>query len=481
VDPTDIARWQFAITTVYHFLFVPITIGLSAIVAGYETAWLRTGHERWLRLTKFFGKLFLINFAIGVVTGIVQEFQFGMNWSDYSRFVGDVFGAPLAVEGLLAFFLESTFLGLWIFGWDRLPGKVHVACIWLVHIGTLFSAYFILAANSWMQHPVGYEYNPDTGRAEMHDFAAVLFNKVQLVTFPHVVFSAYMTGAAFVVGIAFWHLVRRATSEEDLDLYRKAVRTGAALLLAAGLGVAISGDAQGKVMTEVQPMKMAAAEGLYETETSADFSLLTIGSLNGSEEKFSIKIPGLLSFLGTGSTSGEVKGINDLRAEYEQKYGQDPGATYYSPGDYTPVIPITYWTFRIMIGLGLLAALVAGWILWGTRKGAIPRGRLMLWAAVALPFMPLFANSFGWIFTELGRQPWTVFGLMTTARAVSPGVSAGEMLTSLIVLTLLYGVLAVIEVRLMITYIARGADQLPEPPSPDDPDASTDKPLAFAY
>ena len=482
MDPTDIARWQFAITTVYHFLFVPITIGLSAIIAGYETAWLRTGHERWLRLTKFFGKLFLINFAIGVVTGIVQEFQFGMNWSDYSRFVGDVFGAPLAVEGLLAFFLESTFLGLWIFGWDRLPPKLHAACIWLVHIGTLFSAYFILAANSFMQHPVGYDYNPDTGRAEMNDFAAVLFNKVQLVTFPHVVLAAYMTGAAFVVGISFWHLTRRATSASDVDLHRKAVRTGAALLLATGLGVAISGDAQGKVMTDVQPMKMAAAEGLYDTEASADFSLLTIGTLDGSRETFSIKIPGLLSFLGTGHTDGTVEGINQLREQYQEEYGQDPGATYYSPGDYTPIIPVTYWTFRIMIGLGLLGALVAGWVLLATRRGRVPRGRLLLWSAVALPFLPLFANSFGWIFTELGRQPWSVFGLMTTAQSVSPGVGAGQMLTSLIVLTLLYGVLAVVEVRLLFTYIARGADELPAPPAdPDDPDAGADRPLAFAY
>jgi cytochrome d ubiquinol oxidase subunit I len=477
VDPTDIARWQFAITTVYHFLFVPITIGLSAIVAGYETAWLRTGHERWLRLTKFFGKLFLINFAIGVVTGIVQEFQFGMNWSDYSRFVGDIFGAPLAIEGLLAFFLESTFLGLWIFGWDRLHPKLHVACIWLVHIGTLFSAYFILAANSWMQHPVGYEYNPDTGRAEMHDFAAVLFNKVQLVTFPHVILAACMTGAAFVVGIAFWHL-RRATEPGEADLYRRAVRTSAALLLAAGLGVAISGDTQGKIMTDVQPMKMAAAEGLYETESSADFSLLTIGTLDGSQEKFSIKIPGLLSFLATGHTDGTVQGINELREQYRQEYGQDPGATYYSPGDYTPVIPITYWTFRIMIGLGLLGAAIAAWILLATRRGRTPQGKLLYWCAVALPFLPLFANSFGWIFTELGRQPWSVFGLMTTARSVSPGVGAGQMLTSLTVLTLLYGVLAVIEVRLLLTYIRRGADPFEPPPTGD---AGADKPLAFAY
>jgi cytochrome d ubiquinol oxidase subunit I len=478
VDPTDIARWQFAIVTVYHFLFVPITIGLSALVAGYQTAWLRTGHQHWLRLTKFFGKLFLINFAIGVVTGIVQEFQFGMNWSDYSRFVGDIFGAPLAVEGLAAFFLESTFLGLWIFGWERLPAKVHLACIWVVHIGTVLSAYFILAANSWMQHPVGYEYNPDTGRAEMNDFAAVLFNKVQLVTFPHVVLAAYMTGAAFVVGIGFWHLTRTATAEEDVPLYRRAVRSGAVVLLVAGLGVAISGDVQGKVMTDVQPMKMAAAEALYETETPAAFSILTIGTLDGSEEKFSIKIPRLLSFLATGSFDGTVQGINPLREEYQKTYGQDPSQAYYSPGDYTPVIPLTYWTFRLMIGLGLLAATVAAWILVATRRGRIPQRRLLFWSAMLLPFMPLFANSFGWIFTEVGRQPWVVFGLMTTVNGVSPGVSTAQVLTSLIVLTLLYGALAVIEVRLLLIYIRRGADKV-EPPTTGEPDA--DRPLAFAY
>src|SRR4051812_19153102 len=279
MDVTDIARWQFGIITVYHFLFVPITIGTSAIIAVFQTTWVRTGREEYLRLTKFFGKLFLINFAIGVVTGIVQEFQFGMNWSDYSRFVGDIFGAPLAIEGLLAFFLESTFLGLWIFGWGKLPKNLHAATIWAVHIGTLFSAYFILAANSWMQHPVGYKYNPTTGRAELTDFWAVMFNKVQLVTFPHVVFSAYMTGAAFVLGVAAYLYLRErrtaldASGTADTPMYLKAVRIGAAITLFAGLGVAISGDIQGKIMTEVQPMKMASAEALYDTESSAPFSI----------------------------------------------------------------------------------------------------------------------------------------------------------------------------------------------------------------
>ena len=480
LDPLILARWQFGLTTLYHFIFVPLTIGMGLVVALFQTAWYRTGHVRWLQLTRFFGQIFLINFAMGVVTGIVQEFQFGMNWSDYSRFVGDVFGAPLAFEGLLAFFLESTFLGLWIFGWDRLSPKLHAACIWMVHIGTLFSAYFILAANSWMQHPVGYRYNPRSGRAELTDFFAVLLNKVQLVTFPHVVLSAYMTGAAFVVGVSFWQLVKRARTDGDRQMYRKALRTGAVVVLVSGLGVAFTGDLQGKVMTEVQPMKMAAAEGLYDTETSAGFSVLTIGTLDGSKETFSIKVPGLLSFLATGHTDGQVQGINDLRAKYQQKYGADPGAAYYSAGNYTPIIALTYWSFRLMIGLGLAAAAIAAWILWATRRGRSPASRLLLWLAIALPLLPLLADSFGWIFTEMGRQPWVVFGLMTTAHGVSPSVSVTEALISLIVLTLLYLGLAIVEVRLMLTYIRAGADELP-PPAPDDDPEGTDRPMAFAY
>ena len=234
MDPLDLARLQFGATTVYHFIFVPLTIGLAPLVAIMQTIWVRTGNERWLRLTKFFGKLLLINFALGLVTGIVQEFQFGMNWSDYSRFVGDIFGAPLAIEALLAFFLESTFLGLWIFGWGRLPERLHAACMWAVHIGTLLSAYFILAANSFMQNPVGYRYNPKSGRAELTDFAAVMFNKVQLVTFPHVIAAAYMVGGAVVMGVGLWHM-RRATVGSDLPMYRSATRLGAVVTLVAGL------------------------------------------------------------------------------------------------------------------------------------------------------------------------------------------------------------------------------------------------------
>ncbi len=479
MDALDLARWQFGIITVYHFLFVPITIGLSALVAVCETLWVRREHEHWLRLTKFFGKLFLVNFALGVATGIVQEFQFGMNWSDYSRFVGDIFGAPLAIEGLLAFFLESTFLGLWIFGWDRLPRAVHAGCIWVVHVGTLLSAYFILAANSWMQHPVGYSYNPRTGRAELNDFAAVLFNKVQLVTFPHTVLAAYLTGAAFMLGVSLWLTVRRTTPVEDRAMYRKAIRLSSVVLLVAGLGVAVSGDVSGKVMTEVQPMKMAAAEALYHSEKPAAFSILTIGSLDGSQEKWSVKLPGVLSFLATGTWDGRVEGIDELRAQYAQTYGADPGTAYYSAG-------------RLHAGdPGDLLELPADDRARPRRRRArrpravadaarrVPVARGWAWVAIALPLLPLGANSFGWLFTEMGRQPWSVFGLMTTASSVSPGVGAGEVLTSLVTLTLLYGVLAVVEIGLTLKIVRAGAD--PAPVAPTDEGDPRDRPLAYAY
>jgi cytochrome d ubiquinol oxidase subunit I len=484
----DIARWQFGITTVYHFFFVPLTIGLTLLVAVMETLWLRTRNPDWLRLTKFFGKLMLINFAIGVVTGIVQEFQFGMNWSDYSRFVGDVFGAPLAVEALLAFFLESTFLGLWIFGWDKLPRGLHAGCMWIVHVGTLVSSWFILSANSWMQHPVGYKYNPDTGRAELTDFAAVMFNKVQIVTFPHVILAAYMTAAAFVLGVSAWLYVSKVstgstTGDGDRAMYRMSIRLGAWVVLVCGLGVAITGDFQGKVMTEVQPMKMAAAEALYDTEAPADFSILTIGTPDGTSEKFSIKIPHLLSFLATGTWDGKVEGINDLRAQYQEKYGQDPGARYYDPsGNYTPIIPVTYWSFRYMIGLGMAGAFFAVLILFLTRRGRAPTSKWFGRMVVATPLLVLLANSAGWIFTEMGRQPWVVFGLMTTTNGDSPGVSPTEAWISLVTLTLLYGGLAVIEVGLILRTIKKGADSFEEPPNPTlGGSGDDDRPLAFAY
>ncbi len=466
MDATELARWQFGITTVYHFLFVPLTIGLSFLVAGLQTAWVRTGNEKWLRLTKLFGKLFLINFAMGVVTGIVQEFQFGMNWSTYSRFVGDIFGAPLAIEALLAFFLESTFLGLWIFGWDRLPKRLHLACIWIAAVGTVLSAYFILAANSWMQNPVGFTYNAAKGRAELTDFGAVLTNKVALVTFPHTVAGAFLAAGGLMAAVGLWHLIRRPGA--DTGDYRAAVKLGAWATIVAMGALLISGDIQGKIMTEVQPMKMAAAEALYETEQPAPFSVLTIGTLDGSKPVYQIDIPGLLSFLGTGSFDGEVKGINDLQAEYVSLYGQ---------GDYRPIIPVTYWTFRLMIGFGILTALIAAWALWSMRRGRAPASKWLLRATIALPLLPLAGNATGWIFTEMGRQPWIVFSQMLTANAASPSVGAGDVVTSLAVFTLLYGVLAVVEVGLLLRFARAGVPDV----SPAEPAADDDRPLAFAY
>ena len=466
MDALDLARWQFGITTVYHFLFVPITIGLGPLVAVMQTAWVRTGDERWLRATKFFGKIFLINFAMGVVTGIVQEFQFGMSWSDYSRFVGDVFGAPLAIEGLLAFFLESTFLGLWIFGWDLLPRGVHLATIWLASIGSILSAWFILAANSFMQHPTGYTMNPTSGRAELTDIVPVLTQDTTMVALTHTLTACLLTAGALVLGVSLWLTLRGRA----VDVMRKTMTIGVIATLVGGLGVVYTGDQQAKVMFAQQPMKMAAAEGLYESTSRAPFSLFTAGTLDGSAPVWSVDVPGLLSFLATGDINAEVPGINELNAQYQAKYG---------PGDYRPSIPVAFWSFRLMIGLGMLAVALALLVAWRMRRGRLPRSRWLVLTAVALPLLPLAANSFGWLFTETGRQPWIVFGLMQTADGVSPTTTTGAALTSLVTLTLVYAVLAVVEVGLLLRTIRIG----PPAPAPDqnDSDVGGDRPLTFSY
>jgi cytochrome d ubiquinol oxidase subunit I len=350
--------------------------------------------------------------------------------------------------------------------------------MWLVAIGTMLSAYFILAANSWMQNPVGFKYNPATDRAELTDFVAVLTNKVQMVTFPHTITSAWMVGGAFVMAVGLWHL-RKPDVGKNARMYRKATRIGAWFTLVSALGVVVTGDFQGKVMTEVQPMKMAAAEALYNSEAgNAPFSLFTVGSLDGTQEEFSVKVPGLLSFLATGSFDGPVEGINEIKAAYEKQYGADATSRTFSES-YTPTIPLTYWSFRIMIGLGMLGALVAIAVLWSTRRDRIPQHRLWVAVVLATPLLPVFANSFGWIFTEAGRQPWAVFGVMTTTSGVSPNVSAGEVWTSLLTLTLLYAALAVIEVKLLLRFIVEGAPEFEEPVDPADRDENA--PLVFAY
>jgi cytochrome d ubiquinol oxidase subunit I len=476
MDALDLARWQFGIVTVYHFLSVPLTIGLSFLVALMQTAWYRTGHAKYLGMTKFWGKLFLINFAMGVVTGIVQEFQFGMNWSEYSRFVGDVFGAPLAIEGLIAFFLEATFIGLWIFGWDRLPKLAHLISIWLVAISTNLSAFFILAANSWMQHPVGFEINPERGRAELTSLLAVLNNSTNQVAYPHVATASFLTAAGFIIGISAWHLYRK----QHTEVMRESMKMGFVVALIFGVGVAVTGDLQAKVMTEQQPMKMAAAEAIWDTQAPASFSIFTVGTPDGQSELFSVRVPYLLSFMATGDPNGEVEGINDVQRASEERFG---------PGDYRPVIPVTYWSFRYMIGFGLVTSALALVGLFMMRGGRNPAEKKWFYS-VALWSIPLpyLANSFGWLFTEMGRQPWVVYSQMFTRDGVSPLVGPGLVWTSMIVLSLLYLALAVVEVALIVRYAKAGPPAAsPEPAArSDDDDRSGDdepaeRPLSFAY
>ncbi|MBW8736587.1 MAG: cytochrome ubiquinol oxidase subunit I [Streptomyces turgidiscabies] len=496
--PETLARWQFGITTVYHFLFVPLTISLAALTAGLQTAWVRTEKEKYLRATKFWGKLFLINIAMGVVTGIVQEFQFGMNWSDYSRFVGDVFGAPLAFEALIAFFFESTFIGLWIFGWDKLPKKVHLACVWMVSIGTILSAYFILAANSWMQHPVGYRINEQKGRAELTDFWLVLTQNTALTQVFHTLTAAFLTGGAFMVGIAAFHLMRG----KHIEVMKTSLRLGLVTVVIGGLLTAVSGDFLGKVMFKQQPMKMAAAEALWDGESPAPFSVFAYGDVDAGHNKVAVEIPGLLSFLANDDFSSYVPGINDVNKAEQKKFG---------PGDYRPNIPVAYWGFRWMIGFGMTSFAIGLAGLWLTRKkfmlpqhlrvgdDEVPRLSLLPGKALGPKFtkwywriavltlgFPLIASSWGWIFTEMGRQPWVVYGIFQTRDAVSPGVSQWEILTSMIVFTALYAILAVIEVKLLVKYVKAGPPELTEadlnPPTKiggDPQDA--DKPMAFSY
>jgi len=524
VDPLEIARWQFGITTVYHFVMVPLTLGLGPLVAIMQTMWVRTGEERYLRMTKFWGKLYLINFIVGVATGLVQEFQFGMAWSEYARFVGDVFGAPLAMEGLLAFFFESTFLGLWIFGWNRLPKKIHLATLWIAVAGSIVSAFFIIVANSWMQHPVGVELV--NGRPVLTDIWAVLTNNTALTAYSHTLMGALAVGAAFLVGISWYQLWQRRRdgidtvdalgrvivgSRDDLpgrdkidhSVWIRSLRIGAVVAIVGFGGVALTGDLQAKLMFEQQPLKMAAAEAACTDGTS--FSVLSIGNLGAQDCKDVvgiIEIPGLLSFLAHGDFTTEIKGVNTLIPEYQAQYGTNlPDDPLYGDRtgqaiNYLPIMEVTYWGFRLMIGFGILAAGVAVLALWFTRKGTVPRSRLMMWVALASMAAPFAANIAGWVFTEMGRQPFVVAPnptpggvdgvFMFTAAAVSPGVTGEEIIFSLAAFALVYGAILVVELRLLVKYVRGGvASAMPELGHPDDPDDTDpdkrDDVLAFAY
>ncbi|MHC9292863.1 cytochrome ubiquinol oxidase subunit I [Mycobacterium sp. LTG2003] len=487
MDALDVSRWQFGITTVYHFIFVPLTIGLAPLIAVMQTIWVATGNDSWYRLTRFFGKLFLINFAIGVATGIVQEFQFGMNWSEYSRFVGDIFGAPLAMEGLAAFFFESTFIGLWIFGWTRLPRLVHLACIWIVALAVNMSAFFIIAANSFMQHPVGARFNPETGRAELTSIVALFTNNTAIAAFSHAVAGSFLTAGVFVACVCAWWMVRshRIGGESPRDavtMYRPATILGCWVTLVAAVALFFTGDAQGKLMFQQQPMKMASAESLCHSETDPDFSILTVGTHNNCDSvTHLIEVPYVLPFLAEGKFSGvHLEGVKDLQEQYEQKFG---------PGDYRPNLFVTYWSFRAMIGFLAVPGLFALAALWLTRGGRIPDQRWFGWFALLTIPTPFLANSAGWVFTEMGRQPWVVVPnptgdqdiRLTVAQGVS-GHSAGMVVLSLVAFTLLYAVLAVIWFFLLRRYVVEGPlehDSEPAPPTP--PDADEVAPLSFAY
>lgn len=439
-----LARLQFGATTIFHFLFVPMSIGLVFMVALMQTVYVVKNEEIYKKMAKFWGHLFLINFAVGVVTGIIQEFQFGMNWSEYSRFVGDVFGAPLAIEALLAFFMESTFIGLWIFGWDKLSKKVHLACIWLVSLGTMLSALWILAANSFMQEPVGFVIK--NGRAEMNDFFALLKNPQLLVEFPHVVFGALATGAFFIGGVSAYKLLKK----QEIEFFTKSFNIAMIIALISGVGVAFSGHEQAKHLMESQPMKMAASEALWEDSGDpAAWTILANIDTDKKENTFELSIPYLLSYLTYEKFSGSVPGMLTLQKEYEEKYG---------PGNYIPPVKTTFWSFRVMAGAGLLMILVAALGLWLQFRETLLEKKWFLKTMVALISFPFIANSAGWIMTEIGRQPWTVFGLMTTAASISPNVSFESLLFSFIAFTVIYLILAILLVYLFVKEIKKGTE-----------------------
>ncbi|NBC83932.1 MAG: cytochrome ubiquinol oxidase subunit I [Bacteroidetes bacterium] len=444
MEVLEIARWQFGITTVYHFFFSPLTMGLAVLVAILQTLYYRTGNNDYKKLTKFFGKLFVIIFALGVVTGIVLEFQFGMAWSRYSRFVGDIFGIPLAIEALLAFFLESTFIAVWLFGWNRLPKGLHLLSIWLVAIGSNLSAIWIIIANAWMQMPVGYILN--NGRAELNDFVAVMLNEQMLVMAQHTIIAAFTTGGLFMLGISAWHILRKNQSE----IFIKSAQVALVFTMVAALLVATTGHKHAQHTVKHQPMKMAAMEGLWESEQPASFSLFAIIDQENRTSIRELRLPYLTTVLAYNNLTSEVKGMKNLQKEYKEKYGQ---------GDYLPPVAIVYWSFRFMVGLGMLFILfsIFGLVLWWRKSLKI--NRLYLRLATIIMFLPFLANSFGWIVAEMGRQPWLVHGLMLTSDGVSPNVSSNSMLMTTILFTIIYGLLAAVAVYLVHRFAKPGVPE----------------------
>ena len=439
MDPVILARWQFAVTTIYHFFFVPVTLGLSIFLAILETKYVTSGDEVYKRMVKYWGKIFLINFAIGIVTGIVQEFHFGLNWSEYARFMGDIFGAPLAIEALMAFFLESTMIGVWIFSWDKISKKAHAAVMWMVAIGSNLSALWILIANSFMQNPVGYAIR--NGRAEMTDFGAIVGNPNVWHQFPHVITAGVAISGFLIMAFSAWHLLQNKAGNRAF--FQRSFQWAATYALIGALLVGLIGHAQGQFLAKSQPLKVAAMEGHWETEQPASFSVIGIVNQEKMENTWEIKVPKFLSLMLFNDLTSEFKGLRELQEEEVAKYG---------PGDYIPPVVISYWSSRTMIGIGLLMILLSGLAFIWSRKEGIQNKAWFLKILIPAGLLPTAASIAGWLVAETGRWPWIVHGLQKIEDAVSPAVTAGNIIFSLVVFALLYGVLAVIGVSLMLKY-----------------------------
>jgi cytochrome bd ubiquinol oxidase subunit I len=435
MDVLALSRLQFAVTTMFHFIFVPLTLGLSVLTAWFETRYVQTGDETYLRMTKFWGKLFLINFALGVVTGITQEFQFGMNWAEYSRYVGDIFGAPLAIEATAAFFLESVFIGVWIFGWDKLSKKAHCTTMWLAAFGTNLSALWILIANGWMQNPVGYIIR--NGRAEMNDFLAIVTNPYAIYKFLHTVTSGYMVAGFFVMGIAAWHLLKK----NEIDFFTRSFKTAAMFSLVAGIVVAITGDFHAVEIAKTQPTKFAAMESVWETQKGAPMHLLLWpDEANERNAVATASVPGALSFLAFHDTNAEVKGLKSFPKE-----------------ERPPVLPV-YLSFRLMAILGGLMIVLSLLAVIMPRWKRFVDFKIFLYIMLAALPLPYITVQLGWLVAELGRQPWIVYGVLKTAGSNSSAVTAAQVAFSLAGFTLLYGVLGVIDIYLLIKYAKKGPE-----------------------
>jgi len=430
MDVVMLSRLQFYATSAFHFLFVPLTLGLSWIVAYMETQYVRTGDETYLAMTKFWGKIFLINFAVGVVTGITLEFQFGTNWSGYSAYVGDIFGSLLAIEATAAFFLESTFIGIWIFGWQKLSKKAHATVAWLVAIGSNLSAVWILIANSWMQHPVGYTIR--NGRAELTDFLAVITQKFAVLQIIHVLSSAFVLAGFLIMGVSAYHLLKK----QHIDFFSRSFRIGLICGLVGSLVVAVQGDLHAKDVTEKQPVKLAAMESLWETTRKAPIYLFAIpDEENGRNAVELLPIPGVLSFLGHGDFNAEVKGLNEF------------------PRDERPPVLLTFLAFRGMVGLGTYFILITI-VAFMRRKKLLESPLLLKILLFSIP-LPYIAIQLGWVVTELGRQPWIVWGMMRTAEAVSP-IAPIQVITTLVGFTLVYSLLGFAGYFLIFQHAKRG-------------------------